>query len=118
MSGSGITIKNFMPVGETIPLNATSTSSYATFQSNVSSSQPDVLITNAGANVAFVGFGLASKGVTAYLPSTSGAFNATPVQPGNSMVFAKSQTQPNADTCAAITGTGTTQLYFTAGVGS
>ena len=101
--------ENFL-AGESISLSATTASSTAQFTANNSALYPDVLVYNSGNTTAF--FGCGGSSVTAALPA-SGATNATPIAPGAIMVMRKG----GATYCAAITSTGTTTVYFTAGIG-
>jgi hypothetical protein len=97
---------NFTP-GETIPVNATTSGASVSFSLAQSANYPDVLVTNAGDVIAFVGFGAAAQ-----VPSGT---NATPVMAGETMVFRKGI---GVTQCSGITGSGSAQLYFTAGEGS
>jgi len=97
--------ENFTP-GETISVVAGTSSVSNTFSLAQSANYPDVLVINAGLNVAFVAFGGAAN--------LTGA-NATPVLPGDTMVLRKGM---GVTSCSAITSAGTTTLYFTAGQGS
>lgn len=113
---------NFIP-GETVPLNAGTTSSSVKFVLSGSWSSRDVMVTNAGTAVAFVAFHSASATPTATLPvagtnNINATNNCTPILPGAIMVLCKNNRAPDCTQCAAITVTGTTQLYFTAGVGN
>ena len=101
--------ENFTP-GETISLTATTSSSSASFTLTQSANYPDCLVTNAGSQIAFVGFGTG----TASLPG-AGVVNATPIGPGESLLVRKGLAVTQ---CNAITPSGSTQLYFTAGQGS
>jgi len=101
--------ENFTP-GETIPLTATTSGAAASFILMQSVAYTDCMVTNAGAVMAYVGFGSAS----AQLPTLAGTSNATPIAPGGTVVLRKgTNTQ-----CSAICASGTAQLYFTAGQGS
>jgi hypothetical protein len=102
---------NFNPL-ETIPLNSSTSSLSVNFNLPQSGEAPDVMISNAGSNTAFVAF--ATTTATAVVPSTTGTLGATPVLSGAIMILAKGQANFS---CAAITSTGTSQLYFTAGQG-
>jgi len=105
--------------GETCPLSVTSTSSSVTFSLTASAKNTDVIITNAGSYIAFVAFGLASKGVTATVPGTNGTINAFPVLPGAIYTMQKQSDNQQADTCASIYNSRqTTTLYFTSVQGS
>lgn len=96
--------------GETIALTATASGATAGFMLVQSVAYTDCMITNAGAVMAYVGFGTAP----AQVPTVSGAANATPVPPGGTLILRKgTHTQ-----CNAICASGTTQLFFTAGQGS
>lgn len=97
---------------ETVPLAATTTSASVTFKLPASGSDNQrVLVYNAGSADAF---GACAKGaVTATLPGTTGTTRATPFPAGAVLVL----TVNDADTCAAITASGTATLYFTAGKG-
>ena len=96
--------------GETIALTATSAGASASFMQVQSVAYTDCMITNAGAVMAYVGFGSAQ----AQVPTGSGVVNATPVPPGGVLILRKgTHTQ-----CNAICASGTTQLLFTAGQGS
>jgi hypothetical protein len=99
---------NFTP-GETVGVNATSTGSTASFTLAQSASYPDCLVTNAGSTTAFVGFG-----GPASLPS-AGAVNALPVLAGETVALRKGV---GVVQCSAVTLSGTTTLYFTAGQGN
>lgn len=102
--------------GETIPLNAGTTTSSAQFKLPESWRARDVLVYNEGTVTAFIGSGNGSA--TAQLPGTTGTKNATPVLAGSIMTLRKNKFAKDVDTVAAITRSGTTQLYFTAGTGS
>ncbi len=104
--------ENFTP-GETIALTATTTSAEAAFTLPQSASYPDCMVTNAGSQLAFVGFGNAPA-VSAGLPG-AGVTNATPVMPGETMMLRKGA---GISACAAVTITGSSVLYFTAGQGN
>ena len=112
---------NFAPY-ETVPLNATTSSSSVTFALPASATDcPDCMVTNSGTTVAFVGFyqqnaptGQANFGTAAQVPSTNGTLQATPVLGGETMVLSMGK----ADTCVAIMGTGSATIYFTAGKGN
>lgn len=114
---------NFI-AGETIPLLAGIASSTARFFQPGSWSSRDCMVSNAGANIAFIAFhSETSANKTAVLPAvaTNAAGvtdNSTPILPGETMVLCKNFRTPDCTTVAAITITGTTQLYFTAGVGN
>jgi hypothetical protein len=113
---------NFIP-GETVPLNAGTTSSSVAFVLPGSWSSRDVMVTNAGSNVAFVSFYSATVTATATLPvaaavSTAATDNCIPVLGGKTIILCKNKQTPDCTQCAAITATGTSQLYFTAGLGN
>lgn len=82
--------ENFTP-GETISVVAGTSSVSNTFSLAQSANYPDVLVINAGLNVAFVAFGGAAN--------LTGA-NATPVLPGDTMVLRKGM---GVTSCSAIT---------------
>jgi hypothetical protein len=104
--------------GETVPLSATNTSSSVKFALPASKANYDVIVTNAGANIAFIAFGDSASGsVVAQVPGTTGTQNATPITGGSTMTFQKNSDSVKADTCAAISAAGTT-LYFTSVQGS
>lgn len=105
---------NFLPY-ETIPVTASSSSSSAAFTLAQSLVNDSVMIANVGSVTAFVAFGVGSA--TAQLPA-AGHNNATPIPPGAIMVLKKNLGGKQADTCAAITSSGSAQLYFTSGEGS
>lgn len=115
---SGITVKNFAPY-ETVPLTlVASVSGSVAFKLPGSWLCPDVMVTNSGATIAFVNFGVSALGaVTAQTPATTGTLGATPVLPGETLVFSKDEFVTGADTCAGYS-TGTPTLYFTSGVGT
>jgi hypothetical protein len=104
--------ENFTP-GETVSLAAQTTSGSVTFSLAQSANYPDVMITNAGAQAVFIAFGNGPSTVAA-LPG-AGVTAAVPVLAGETMILRKGI--GNA-TCAAITSTGTSTLYFTAGQGN
>lgn len=95
--------------GETIGVSATTGGAAASFSLAQSANYPDVLVTNAGSVIAFVGFG-----GSANVPG-AGVVNALPVLPGVAMVLRKGI---GITQCSGITLSGTAQLYFTAGEGS
>ena len=106
---------NFNISGETISVSATTTSSSGTFVLPQSIAAVDSLISNAGSVTVFVTCGVGSA--TAVLPGTgspSAATKSIPVLAGETMTLAKGAT---FGTCAAITATGTSTVYFSAGVG-
>lgn len=104
--------------GETVPLSVTATSSNVTFALPSSALNYDVIVTNAGAKTAFVGFGVGS-GITATLPGTNGTVYAFPVLAGEILTLQKNSDAIKADTCAAICGgSDSTTLYFTSVQGS
>jgi len=100
--------ENFTP-GETVSLSAQTSGASITFSLAQSASYPDCMIANAGNFVAFVGFG-----APANLPG-AGIANATPVLAGETLVLRKGV---GVAQCSAITASGSTTLYFTAGQGS
>ncbi len=104
--------ENFTP-GETIYLNAGLTSASVSFALAQSAIYPDCLVTNAGTEIAFVGFGVGAQ-TQATFPG-SGALGAVPVLPGESMILRKGV---GCSSCAAIVPAGATTLYFTAGQGN
>lgn len=103
---------NFLPY-ETVSLDAGTTSASVAFVLPASRDNcVEVMVTNEGVSTAFIAFGKGSA--TATLPGSDGTTQATPVLAGETMVLRKDR----ADTCAAITRSGTTTLYFTAGKGN
>lgn len=112
-------LQNFID-GETVPLAATTTNASVAFKLVGSWNARDVMITNAGTVAAFVTFGYSGSGtaVVATIPGTTGTNRATPILPGAIMVLTKNKGRYSEDTCAAITASGSTTLYFTAGSGN
>lgn len=115
-------LQNFLD-GETIPLSATTTSSSVAWKLPGSWAAKDVMICNTGSNVAFVGFvysGDATVPLAGLPGSTTNTNNTkcTPIPAGAIMILAKNKGSRMDDTCIAITATGVTQLYFTAGQGN
>lgn len=104
---------NFAP-HETIPLPAGTSSASQAFKLAGSALQRDAMICNTGSVTAFIAFGKGSA--TATVPGTSGTTKATPIPPGAIMVLHKNLNGEN-DTVAAITASGSAQLYITAGTG-
>ncbi len=104
--------ENFTP-GETVVLTAQSTSASVSFALAQSASYPDCMIANAGSATAFVAFGIGAS-CTAGTPG-AGALNAVPVLPGESLILRKGV---GCTSCAAVTSSGSTTLYFTAGQGN
>lgn len=94
-------------------LNAQTTSVSVSFSLSQSASYPDCMVTNAGTQTAFVSFG-SGNSTLATLPGL-GVVTATPVLAGESAILRKGV---GTSTCAAITLSGSTTLYFTAGQGN
>ncbi len=115
----GIFYSNFQTF-ETLLLSAGATSASGTFRiSGSAQDMGDCMVTNAGPNHAFIGFGASAKGaVTAQVPTSTGALNATPILAGQTIVFNKNTMPMGADTIAAITAGGSTTLYATSGRGA
>jgi hypothetical protein len=104
--------ENFTP-GETVSLSVGITTAAVSFSLAQSANYPDCMVTNAGASTAFVSFGAGAQ-TFAMLPA-AGALTAVPVLAGESMILRKGA---GNTACAAITSTGATTLYFTAGQGN
>lgn len=113
-----LVLQNFVD-GETIPLLASTTSSSVSFKISGSWSARDVMIYNAGPNLAFIAFHTRSAASpTAQIPGTNGTQNATPIPVGGPYLLCKNKHQADTTVIAAITSAGTAQLYFTAGEGN
>ena len=115
-------LQNFID-GETVPLNASTTSSSAAWVKVGSFGAKDVMIYNEGTVTAFVGFcnSADSPLPVAALPGTQTNANknkCTPIPAGAVMILAKNVGSKFDDTIVAITRTSTAQLYFTAGQGN
>lgn len=114
---SGITIKNFSDY-ETVPLTlVANTAAHVAFALPASWAEPDVMVTNVGATVAFVNFCNSQNIVNAQVPGANGTLGATPIPAGATMILSKNKSATYNDTCCAIS-TGTPTLYFSSGVGS
>lgn len=117
LNQSNVFVINSM-FGETVPLSVTSTSSNVTFALPQSVKNYDCIVTNGGASVAFINFGIGSSTV-ATVPGTTGTTGAFPVLPGEVVTLQKNSDAVKNDTCAAICNTGgSTTLYFTSVQGS
>lgn len=117
---SGITVKNFAAY-ETIPLTCVAnTSVSAKFKLQGSFNLPDIMVVNNGSTIAFVGYGSSitqpSVTVAAQAPGLTGTTNCTPILPGAIMVLSKDEIEQSDTVCAYSTGT--SQLYFSSGVGN
>lgn len=102
---------NFTPNG-TIAVTASTVSALGQFINPQSIAANDVIVQNAGSNIAFVAFG--GSTTAAVIPTTE-KLNATPVPAGAIITFTKGNGNVFV---AAITSTQTSQLYFTAGQGN
>jgi hypothetical protein len=110
---------NFLPY-ETVPLSASTTSSQVVFYLPQSAINDSVMIANSGTVTAFYVCGYTNSGantITATVPGTNGTIKSTPILAGEISVFKKNTGANNSDTCAAITSSSTTTLYFTSGQG-
>lgn len=106
---------------ETVPLTVTTTSASVKFKlpGSISDCQ-QVMVANEGLVTAFVAFGDSASNtltITAVTPATTGTVNCTPIMAGETLILTKNRTSRGADTCAAITASGNTNLYFTSGKG-
>ena len=99
--------------GETVPLAAGTSSTSVSFSLSQSAAYPDCLVVNTGSQLAFVGFGSGAQ-VQANAPG-AGAVNAVPVLPGEALILRKGV---GNITCSALSQSGSTTLYFTAGQGN
>lgn len=103
--------------GETVPLAVTPSPVSVNFANLASAINTDIIISNIGPSVAFVGFG--TNSVTATLPGTTGTINAYPILPGSIHTLQKNVGTTQYNTCGACCQHGeTTTLYFTAIQGS
>ncbi len=108
-------LTNFI-ANETQVLSAGTSSSSVTFIKPSSMyDDEDCMVTNEGSATAYVEFGNGSA--TAVVPG-SGVVGSTPILSGETMILRKNFRAKPADTCAAITASGTAKLYFTAGKGN
>jgi len=100
--------------GETIPITASSTTSNLAFTTKTGINAPNVVVSAPPANgqTVFVGCGIGST-TAAVLPG-QGSVNAFPIFPGEILTLRKGV---GSDTCAAITASSTSTVYFTAVVG-
>lgn len=101
---------NFKPFG-TVAVLASNSSTDATFTTSKSIGAESVMVDNSGTQLCFVAFGTDSA--TAAAPTTE-TQNATPVAGGAIMVLRKGA---GANKVAAITASGASTVYFTAGEG-
>ncbi len=109
--------------GETVPLTAGTSSTNVKFALPASRLNYDVIVQNLSTTItAFVAFGdstaVAQASIVATVPGTTGTINAFPVPPGAIITLQKGSDAQRCDTCAAITGSSTAQLYFTSIQGS
>ncbi len=98
---------SFQPTGNTMLIAVTNTSADNTFTYT-----RQVLITNAGTNMAFISFGATTQ--TTVIPVAGTPANGIPVLPGTQVSY----TLPlNATHIGALTASSTTTLYVTGGEG-
>lgn len=107
--------------GETIYVTASAISANATFVTLPALNNVDVVVSNAGTNIAFINFGTSSS-TTASLPGTGAPTTAAtttsyPVLAGSIQTLQKNTDAQKNNVCAAISPAGTI-IYFTSIQGS
>lgn len=102
---------NFLPFGTIAVSSVSGSSTQGTFTMAKSIMAESVMVYNSGTSTSFVAFGDGSA--QAAVPATE-TLNATPIGAGAIMVLKKTK---NFNSVAAINGSGSSTLYFTAGEG-
>lgn len=109
-------IQNFVPQGNTVALNAATTSGTKALR-GASTKQmdfSDILITNSGSNTAYVVWGDSAAAAVAVAPTAATPANGIPVLAGQTVVYYMGF----ATFIDAVTLTGNSLVYFTPGLGS